>query len=563
MHRPVADESLWLGFRTFLARAPSAVIFLLAQGLEEGGKVRFFSSLGSAFLLNLIDSDLGDGLGAEMGVDFLAKGQELHADAGGGRAIVNIDRQGAIARGAGDAAGPAQTGQFRPGNVSPLLRKRRIHKPGFPGDPAQNVIGVTLERWRGAAHGACSDGLHNSSLGPGRKQSRPHFPVWPRVRRNCRLVAGAKPAQTEAMKDKSPLPDHGGFAPALLAWYDAHARDLPWRVGPAARAAGERPDPYRVWLSEIMLQQTTVATVTPRFTDFVARWPSVAAMAAAPLGDILAEWAGLGYYARARNLHKSACVVVGDFGGEFPDTEEMLRALPGVGAYTAAAIAAIAFEHRAIVLDGNIERICARIAAEPTPMPAAKPVLRAVAEDLWPQARHGDFAQGLMDLGATVCRPKNPACTQCPVSAFCKARASDKPERFPVKPPRKDKPTRYGTVFLITDDEGHVLFERRPASGLLGGMLGLPGGPWTQEPVSGCPFPAFLSTGGEPPPIESCGTVRHTFTHFHLVLTIRRLSAPVAPACVPEGSEWRDPNTTRLPTLMKKALEAGLRERAL
>jgi len=334
-------------------------------------------------------------------------------------------------------------------------------------------------------------------------------------------------------------------------------------VGPAARAAGERPDPYRVWLSEIMLQQTTVATVTPRFIEFVARWPTVAAMAAAPLEAVLAEWAGLGYYARARNLHKCARVVVEDFGGDFPATEESLRALPGIGAYTAAAIAAIAFDRRAVVLDGNIERICARVAAEPTPMPAAKPVLRRVAEDLWPQARHGDFAQGLMDLGASLCRPKNPACTQCPVSAFCQAKAQGRAERFPVKPPRKEKPTRYGFVFLITDNHGQVLFERRPAPGLLGGMLGLPGGPWTQEPVSECPAPAFLITNDEPPAVETCGTVRHTFTHFHLVLTIRRLNAPVAPACVPAGLEWHNPDTVRLPTVMKKALEAGLRERAL
>ncbi|MEL6576419.1 MAG: A/G-specific adenine glycosylase, partial [Pseudomonadota bacterium] len=211
----------------------------------------------------------------------------------------------------------------------------------------------------------------------------------------------------------------GTVGKALLDWYDVHARALPWRVGPAARAAGERPDPYRVWLSEVMLQQTTVATVTPRFDAFLHRWPNVSALAAAPREDVLAEWAGLGYYARARNLHACAATVAERHGGRFPDTEDGLRALPGIGDYTAAAIAAIAFDRPAVVMDGNIERVMARLFAETEPLPGVKPTLKAHAAALTPQRRAGDHAQALMDLGATICTPKKPACGICPLMEAC------------------------------------------------------------------------------------------------------------------------------------------------
>ncbi|MFZ5616057.1 MAG: A/G-specific adenine glycosylase, partial [Pseudomonadota bacterium] len=263
---------------------------------------------------------------------------------------------------------------------------------------------------------------------------------------------------------------------SLLKWYDANARELPWRVGPEARKAGERPVPYRVWLSEIMLQQTTVATVRPRFNEFLARWPTVEAMAAASLDDVLGQWAGLGYYARARNLHK--CAVEVARAGGFPKTEEELRALPGVGQYTAAAIAAIAFDAPAIVMDGNIERVAARLFAIKTPLPKAKAELKEAIGAVWPEKRSGDFAQALMDLGAGVCSPRNPKCLLCPLSAHCEARAKGIAESLPRKAKRPEKPLRRGIAYALVNSKGEILFERRPEKGLLGGMLGLPGTEW-------------------------------------------------------------------------------------
>lgn len=338
------------------------------------------------------------------------------------------------------------------------------------------------------------------------------------------------------------------IAPDLLRWYDAHARELPWRVGPKARKKGARPDPYHVWLSEIMLQQTTVAAVTPRYETFLRRWPDVTALAAAPLEDVLSEWAGLGYYARARNLHKCAVAVVQDCGGDFPDTEEGLRALPGIGAYTAAAIAAIAFDKRAIVVDGNIERVASRLFAIETPLPKAKQRIKALTGEIWPLEHSGDFAQGLMDLGASVCKPKAPTCLICPLTDHCSAFALGRQAAFPKKPPRKPKPARTGAVFALTNAKGAVLFERRPEKGLLGGMLGLPGTEWKEEKASdafsGAPVKAKW---------KRLGDVSHTFTHFHLSLAVY-----VAPA--PKGfrrkqnQQWIAPAGPRLPTVMKKAI---------
>ncbi|HVO17494.1 MAG TPA: A/G-specific adenine glycosylase, partial [Alphaproteobacteria bacterium] len=252
-----------------------------------------------------------------------------------------------------------------------------------------------------------------------------------------------------------------GPAAALLAWYDRHRRRLPWRAGP-----GERPDPYRVWLSEIMLQQTTVATVGPYFTAFLERWPDVARLAAAPLDDVLHAWQGLGYYARARNLHRCAAVVARDHGGRFPDTEDALRALPGVGAYTAAAIAAIAFDRPAVVVDGNVERVVARLHAVDAPLPAAKPELRRLAAALTPDARPGDFAQAMMDLGATLCTPRAPRCVLCPLMAGCAARTRGIAEELPRRTAKPEKPTRRGVAFFAVDADGAVLLRRRDESGL-------------------------------------------------------------------------------------------------
>lgn len=348
-------------------------------------------------------------------------------------------------------------------------------------------------------------------------------------------------------KKKSPA--SRSVSGALLAWYDRHARELPWRVGPKARKSGERPDPYAVWLSEIMLQQTTVATVAPRYAEFLARWPDVKAMAAAPLDDILGQWAGLGYYARARNLHKCAVVVSEEYDGVFPDTEECLRALPGIGAYTAAAIAAIAFNRRAIVIDGNIERVVSRLYEIATPLPAAKEEIKARLEEIWPAKRSGDFAQGLMDLGAGVCRPKAPSCLLCPISENCAAQKASRQENFPVKVARKAKPTRVGAVFALINARGEILFERRPEKGLLGGMLGLPGTEW-KENLNGDVFESAPAKAKW----QKTGEATHTFTHFHLTLDVYAGAAPKG-FRKSADQKWIKPDEARVPTVMTKAVK--------
>src|SRR5437763_41828 len=269
------------------------------------------------------------------------------------------------------------------------------------------------------------------------------------------------------------LPD----AAALLAWYDRHRRELPWRALP-----GETADPYRVWLSEIMLQQTTVVTVAPYFARFVARWPNVRALAAANLDEVLHEWQGLGYYARARNLHACGRVVVERHGGDFPDDPVALRALPGIGDYTAAAIAAIAFDHRSAAVDGNVERVVARLFAVAEPLPQAKSRLRALATELVPERRAGDFAQALMDLGATLCTPRRPRCVLCPWRGDCAAAVAGIADCLPARLAKPERPLRYGVAFWLSRDDGAVLLRRRPEKGLLGGMIELPSTPWRHEP---------------------------------------------------------------------------------
>ncbi|TMV04905.1 A/G-specific adenine glycosylase [Ruegeria sediminis] len=334
----------------------------------------------------------------------------------------------------------------------------------------------------------------------------------------------------------------------LLAWYDRHARDLPWRVGPADRAAGMCPDPYRVWLSEVMLQQTTVAAVRDYFHRFTARWPTVEALAAAPDEQVMGEWAGLGYYARARNLLKCARTVAGEMGGRFPASHDALRGLPGIGPYTAAAIAAIAFDQPETVLDGNVERVMARFHDIHDPLPAAKPLLKERAAALTPMRRPGDYAQAVMDLGATICTPRSPACGICPLRDPCLARASGTAAELPKKSPKKPKPTRHGYVYLARRGDGAWLMERRPDKGLLGGMLGWPGSDWTAAPAEAPPFGAEWQSLGE--------DVRHTFTHFHLVLKVR--TAVLPDGLQPEGFKIVGKHEFRpsdLPTVMRKAYD--------
>ena len=348
------------------------------------------------------------------------------------------------------------------------------------------------------------------------------------------------------------------MAARLLAWYDTNGRDLPWRVRPRSGAV----DPYRVWLSEIMLQQTTVGTVGPYYERFLARWPDVAALAAAPLDDVLHAWAGLGYYARARNLHKCACIVAAEHGGVFPDTEAALRALPGVGAYTAAAIAAIAFDRPATVVDGNVERVMARLYAVKAPLPAAKRVLTAHAEALSPAERPGDYAQGLMDLGATVCTPKKPACGRCPWHDACDARAQGRPEQFPRKSPKAARPLRHGVVFWLARRDGAVLLRRRPEAGLLGGMIEVPGSEWRStgwsesEALAAAPCPAAWQ--------RLAGTVSHGFTHFELSLAV--YAAQVDGRRAPRSGLWTRPEDfgeRALPTLTSKVIRHVSRADAL
>lgn len=328
---------------------------------------------------------------------------------------------------------------------------------------------------------------------------------------------------------------------ALLDWYDAHGRTLAWRSSPGATA----PDPYRVWLSEVMLQQTTTPHATPYFLAFTARWPTVADLAEARDGDVMAAWAGLGYYARARNLLACARAVAGEHGGAFPDTEAGLLALPGVGAYTAAAVAAIAFGRAANVVDGNVERVMARLFAVETPLPAAKPELKRLAATLVTDDRPGDWAQALMDLGATVCRPGKPLCEGCPLTTWCEGFRSGAPERYPLKTKKADRPHRLGTAWVLRDRAGRVALVRRPDKGLLGGMMGLPTSDWSVAPVVGEP-PA-------PADWREAGAVEHVFTHFSLTLTVR----------VAQGAGdfvWTsaDEALTSLPTVFRKALERGL-----
>jgi A/G-specific adenine glycosylase len=337
----------------------------------------------------------------------------------------------------------------------------------------------------------------------------------------------------------------GSLPQMILTWYDRHHRQMPWRVSPVARAAGTPPDPYHVWLSEVMLQQTTVAAVGRYFTEFTTRWPTVTDLAEAPQEQVLAAWAGLGYYARARNLHRCAQAVAARPGARFPDTEAELQALPGIGPYTAAAIAAIAFDRPATVLDGNVERVMARLHAEADPLPGVKKRLRVHAAALTPRERPGDYAQAVMDLGATICTPRRPACGNCPWRGACAGYAAGIAATLPVKAPKKAKPVRHGTAFFAIDHSGRILTERRPESGLLGGMLALPTTDWAEDPPNAAPpVTADWSVADE---------VRHTFTHFHLRLAVMWARVETLPA----GAAKLDEAEAAMPTVFAKASRAG------
>jgi len=331
----------------------------------------------------------------------------------------------------------------------------------------------------------------------------------------------------------------------LLAWFDREGRTLPWRT------KGKR-DPYKVWLAEVMLQQTTVAAVIPYYAKFLKLYPDLKSLAAAPLEEVLKNWAGLGYYARARNLHKCAKLITGEMGGRFPEDQEGLLALPGIGLYTAAAIAALAFDVPATVVDGNIERVMARLFAVTAPLQKSKMKLHTLAKGLTPAGRPGDYTEALMDLGATVCTPGKPACPACPLQGFCRAYEKGIQETLPRREKPKPKPTRSGVVFWL-EHQGRVLVRRRPEKGLLGGMLELPSTPWRED--------AITEAGGHVP-LETewtlvPGEVRHTFTHFHLRLNILKGQGHL------KGEQWLEKDRlleAGFPTVMNKVIKKVLEE---
>ncbi|MEX0344923.1 MAG: A/G-specific adenine glycosylase [Rhizobiaceae bacterium] len=344
------------------------------------------------------------------------------------------------------------------------------------------------------------------------------------------------------------------IAEALLDWYDRSHRELPWRVGPDDLAKGKQPDAYRVWLSEVMLQQTQVETVKPYFTKFLKLWPDVSSLAAASQDDVMKAWAGLGYYSRARNLKKCAEIVATKLGGRFPNTSKELMDLPGIGDYTAAAISAIAFNHVVPVIDGNVERVVSRLAAIATPLPKAKSEIKQIVAGSLSKDRPGDFAQAMMDLGATVCTPRNPACIVCPLREHCKVIRTGDPEHYPFKAPKRDKPLRRGAAFVAVRNDGAIYLRKRKEQGLLGGMTEVPTTNWTaridgETGVSAAPFSASW---------VNIGSIRHVFTHFELELSVFRAETndPVdeldgwwsSPSDLPEEA---------LPTVMKKAIETA------
>ncbi|HUB63167.1 MAG TPA: A/G-specific adenine glycosylase [Methylocella sp.] len=339
-------------------------------------------------------------------------------------------------------------------------------------------------------------------------------------------------------------------AAAVLAWYDRHRRDLPWRARP-----GEAADPYRVWLSEIMLQQTTVAAVKPYFAAFLSRWPNVGLLAEASGEEVMRAWAGLGYYSRARNLHACAKRIASAFSGQFPAAEAALRELPGIGSYTAAAIAAIAFGQRAAAIDGNVTRVAARLFAIEAPLPFAKSEITARVDAMVPAGRPGDFAQAMMDLGAMICSPRRPACGVCPLSAVCLGRAAGQADHLPRKAVRRPRPLRRGAAFFVRRQDGAVLVRTRPEKGLLGGMTELPGTSWEKD------FDEALAPSQAP--VDASfhkleGAIEHAFTHFAL-----RLSIFVAEVGkdkkAPQGCRWSlacDLDKEAFPGVMRKVIEA-------
>ncbi|MEO0730687.1 MAG: A/G-specific adenine glycosylase [Pseudomonadota bacterium] len=382
-------------------------------------------------------------------------------------------------------------------------------------------------------------------------------------KRSAGRKRGAEAAKSVASEQTKALATSARETPdrivvRLLEWYDRSRRDLPWRAAPGASV-----DPYAVWLSEVMLQQTTVKAVAPYFAAFLDRWPTVAALAVAEEEAVLSAWAGLGYYSRARNLHACAKHITVHNGGVFPDTEAELLKLPGIGPYTAAAVAAIAFDRPTVPVDGNIERVVSRVFDIQTPLPAAKPIIKTAARTLAPDRRSGDFAQGLMDLGATICTPKRPSCLVCPLQPACRANAAGTAELLPIKAAKAARPVRHGVAFVAVREDGAVLLRKRPDSGLLASMIEVPSTDWTDTAIGAAEARKLVPVHGRWQPVQR--RVTHIFTHF-------RLEMQVLIARVPTNAEltiWADAKRCRwvlpdrldneaLPSVMRKILAAGL-----
>jgi A/G-specific adenine glycosylase len=376
-----------------------------------------------------------------------------------------------------------------------------------------------------------------------------------------RAIAESTSARKRLAQPGLPLRPAGAeTVAALLAWYDTERRILPWRYAPRRKA-----DPYHVWLSEVMLQQTTVKAVIPYFNKFVARWPTIRDLASAPLDDVLQMWAGLGYYSRARNLKACADAIVRDHGGAFPSKEAALLTLPGVGPYTAAAIAAIAFGEKATPVDGNIERVVSRLFAVRQPLPKAKSEIKRLAATLTPTRRPGDFAQAMMDLGAEICTPRRPSCLMCPLQQDCAANAQGVADSLPIKPAKAVRPVRFGIAYLVLREDGAVLLRRRADAGLLGGMMEIPSTEWRDTPASS--RDALRSAPVKAAWWPVAGAVTHIFTHFRLELSVRRALVPADSSLTfwadQERCQWvhrRDLDRAALPSVMRKVIAHGLKD---
>lgn len=484
---------------------------------------------------SLYEAQLGDGVAAQIGIDSSAYGPAFMLEEQASRGFCAQGEEPALCA-FGEFDRPGNARNLRPDNFGPAQNQGGIAKAFALHREGNGIARIIGNRARTAAP-------------PGWLAIFAGLFVLAALGHRRYAVFSMKSMQAMGVRAQKQKMDEP--AARLLAWYDVHRRSLPWRA-----PAGKRMPAYRVWLSEIMLQQTTVAAVGAYYRKFVKRWPTVKDLADAPLDDVLAAWAGLGYYARARNLHAAAKIVAYEMGGKFPCTAAELRVLPGIGTYTSGAVAAIAFDECEAAMDANADRVVARYYALCEPLPKIKPRLRTFGQALVPQSRAGDFVQALMDLGAAICTPKRPNCANCPWTEDCAARIQNIQETLPMKGAKMLRPLRRGVAFVAHDRTGAVLLVKRPEKGLLGGMAEPPMGPWvaefpsTAEAMKLAPFKAVWK--------KRAGIVRHGFTHFELEIEV--YVALIAKRPQTDGKWVKDLANAALPTLMRKIIEHGLDE---